>query len=264
MTQTTVQRPGAIRFGSGTLEVGTSIDTLVNLGAIRDAVFKEEWEEVEVKSDNAGVVKVGVKEHVAYIECDMMEVALDNLHLIRGGLDTYTQTGGTPVTVTDESHTLTGTTLVRLKNKNGNGTEVGSITVTDALGNAAVRNTDYIVALDAEKHTCIARVASSSVISSGEGVLVDYTYTPLASARMTSGGRFRISDRVVRITNRDEAGREFRITLYKASVNEGAEIEFPSDDDDDPALPHLKMKGVLDASRAVGDQLFEIYDEQGV
>ncbi|MDP2216740.1 MAG: hypothetical protein Q8J68_05575 [Methanolobus sp.] len=264
MAQTTVQNAGAIRFGSGKLEVGTSVATLVDIGAIRNAVFKEEWEDVEVKSDNAGVVKVGIKEHVAYIEGDMMEVDLANLNTIRGGLDTYAAVAGTPVVVTNELHALKGTEFVRLNFRNGAGTEVASISVKDISNNDAVRNTDFVIAVDASGFTCIARVAGSSVISDGETVKVNYTYTPNASVTLKSGGKTSISDRVVRITNTDENGKKFQITLYKGTVNEGQNIEFPADDGDDPAMPHLKMKGVLDVSRTAGDQLFEIYDEQGV
>lgn len=264
MAQTSVQNLNAIRFGSGKLEIGTSLGSLINIGAIRNAVFKEEWEDVEVKSDNAGIVKVGIKEHVAYIECDMMEVDLENLNTIRGDLDTYAAVAGTPVSVTDEAHTLDGTDFVRLDQKNGDGTEVSSIVVADASDNAAARNTDYVVAVDSDGYTCIARVSDSTVISDGEGIKVDYSYTPSSAVTLTSGGKTTISDRVVRITNTDENGKKFRITLYKATVNEGQNIEFPADDGDDPAMPHLKMKGVLDVSRTAGDQLFEIYDEQGV
>ena len=148
MAQTTVQNSGSIRFGSGKLEVGSSIATLVNIGAIRSAVFKEEWEDVEVKSDNAGIVKVGIKEHVAYVECDMMEVDMENLNTIRGGLDTYATVAGTPVSVENEAHTLDDTASVRLNYKNGDGTEVSTIVVTDASSNAAVRNTDYVIAVE--------------------------------------------------------------------------------------------------------------------
>jgi hypothetical protein len=236
----------------------------VDIGAVRNAVFKEEWEDVEVKSDNAGVVRVGIKEHVARIECDMMEVNLENLDTARGGLDTYTTVAGTPVSVTGEEHVLNGTSLVRLNNRNGDGTQVESISVEDSESTPAVEGTDYVVVVDSAGYTCIARVADSTVIDDGEAVLVDYTYTPNESVTLTSGGRTSLSDRVVRITNTDENDKLFRITLYKATINEGQEIEFPADDDDDPAMPHLNMKGVIDAGRTVGDQLFEIYDEQGV
>ena len=264
MAQTTVQNQNAIRFGSGKLEIGPSVTNLVDIGAVRNAVFKEEWEDVEVKSDNAGVVRVGIKEHVARIECDMMEVNLENLDTARGGIDTYTTTAATPVNVTGEEHVLSGTELVRLDNRNGDGTEVESIVVTDSESNPAVQDTDYVVVVDSAGYTCIARISDSTVIDEGETVTVDYTYTPNESVTLTSGGKTSLSDRVVRITNTDENGKIFRITLYKATINEGAEIEFPAEDDDDPAMPHLNMKGVLDISRTEGEQLFEIYDEQSV
>ena len=263
MAQTTVQNKNAIRFGSGKLEIGPNINNLINIGAVRNALFREEWEDVEVRSDNAGVIKVGIKEHVAFIECDMMEVNLETMKTVRGNLDTLTTVAGEPTSIEDESHVLESTDFVRLQYRNGDGTEVGSIVVKDENETILTRNTDYVLAIDSVGYTCIARIENGT-LSSGDEVKVSYQYTPTSAITMTSGGRVTISDRVIRITNINENEKEFRITLYKATINEGTEIEFPGDDDDDPAMPRLVMKGILDTTRDVGDQLFEIYDEQGV
>lgn len=263
VNQTTVQNEGAIRFGSGKLEVGTSIATLVNIGAIDNAEFSEDYDMVEVKADNVGRIKVGVKDQTATIECDMLESDLSKLNTIRGGLDTYTPVAASPVAITNEEHVLTGTTAARLTYKEGDDTEVASIVVTDASDNAAVRNTDYVIAVDSAGYTTIARVSGSTVITDGDTAKVDYSYTPNTSVKLTSGGKYTISDRVVRITNTNDSSEDFRITLYKATIEKGLAFKYPADNSQEVMKVHLTMTGIPDTTRTAGDQLYEIIDEQG-
>jgi len=52
--QTTVQRENSIRFGSGKMEISNdNWSTSKDLGAMRNIVFEETWDEVLVESDNA-------------------------------------------------------------------------------------------------------------------------------------------------------------------------------------------------------------------
>ena len=262
--QTNVQKPSTIRFGSAKIEVGEDVDSLTNLGVATGIEFTEEFEAVVFKPDNAPEIQGPVKDHTATAKFELWEVDLENLALIRGGMDLIDTVSGDPVSVVNEAHTLTGTGLVRLDHKMGDGSEVGSIVVTDASSNAAVRNTDYVIAVDSSGFTCIGRVAASTVITSGEGVLVDYSYTPNASVKLSSGGLNTINPRVVRLTNTNAAGKEFRITVYAAKNQGGIELALPADDGDEPLKPNIELKGIIDPTRTAGDQLFEIYDEQGV
>lgn len=262
--QTTVQKSNTIRFGSAKIEVGEDVGTLTNLGVATGIEFTEEFEAVVFKPDNAPEISGPVKDHTATAKFELWEVDLENLALIRGGMDLLTVVAGTPVSVTDELHTLTGTGMVKLSHKNGAGTEVSTIVVTDASNNPAVRNTDYVVGVDPSGNTMIGRVAASTVITSGEGIKVDYSYTPNASVKMTSGGLNTISPRVVRLTNTNSAGKVFRITIYAAKNQGGIELALPADDADEPLKPTIELRGIVDPTRTAGDQLFEIYDEQGV
>jgi hypothetical protein len=262
--QTTVQKSNTIRFGNAKIEVGENVDSLVNLGAVTGVEFTEGFEAVVFNPSNAPEIQGPVINHTATVKVEMWEVDLENLALIRGGMDLLTVVEGTPVSVENEAHTLTGTGLVRLNHKMGDGSEVESIVVTDASGNAAVRNTDYVVAVDASGFTCIGRVAASTAITSGEGILVDYSYTPNASVKLSTGGLNTINPRVVRLTNTNAAGKEFRITVYAAKNQGGLELSLPDDDGDEPMKPPIELRGIIDPTRIAGDQLFEIYDEQGV
>ncbi len=260
--QSAVQNINAIKFGSAKIEVGETVGTLVNLGVATGIEFEETFTPIILRPDNAPEIQVGVREHYATVRFELWEIVLSNLNLIRGGIDTYSTTAATPVSVTDEAHTLNGTDFVRLDYKSGDGSEVTSITVTDASSNAAVRNTDYVIAVDPDGWTCIARIAASSVITDGEGVLVDYTYTPLASNTLTSGGKNTINPRVVRLTNTNAAGKVFRVTVYAAKNQNGITLTLPADDSEDVVQPQIELRGVVDTSRTAGDQLFEIYNEQ--
>lgn len=187
MRQTTVQEANTIRFGSAKVEVGETVETLENLGAMKNVVFEETWDKIKVMSDNAGEVTVGIRNHKAAIGGEMMEISLGKLNIIRGGID-------------------------KLE------------TVTEGEGENVV---------DVAK-------------------------------RLTSGGLFTLGHRVIKITNTNPAGKEFSITIFKATTEEGLNIQFQPDEGEESAMTPMKMEGSLDTSKAPGEQLFEIYDEQGV
>ena len=124
VTQTTVQNPDAIRFGSGKVEIGASIATLVDVGAADNIVFYPQFDKVELESDNVGLIMCGTKNESVDISFELLEVDLEVLNTLRGGIDTYSTVAATPVTVTNEEHVLTDTNIARLDYKNGDGTEV--------------------------------------------------------------------------------------------------------------------------------------------
>ena len=91
------------------------------------------------------------------------------------------------------------------------------------------------------------------------------TYTPTAgvSESLKSGGLTQLTAIQARVTNENEAGEQFRITLYKATNNKGIELSFQPDDADDPNMISIEIKGSCDTDLTAGEQLFEIYNEQG-
>jgi len=262
--QTTVQDGNQIRFGSAKVEVGATVDALVNLGAAQGITFEESFEVVYLVPDNAPKRQVTTKDHEAKVTFSMMEVNLANLNTIRGGIDTYDTVDGSSTPVTNEAHTLTGVSGVRLTHKNGDDTLVTISGATDTAGTTAVANTDYVAYLDSEGYTCVARVAASTVITDGDGIKVSYSYTPSTSRSLSSGGLNTITPRVVRLTNTNSAGKKFEITVYSATSEGGIKLEFPADDGDEPMMPEITLNGIIDATRTAGDQLFKIVDEQGV
>lgn len=183
---TTVQQRSTIRFGSGKFEVGEDEENLIDLGAMNGVAFEETWDEIRVVSDNAGEIIAGIRNHKAALKGDLLEINLENLALIRGGLDKFEE-----------------------------------------------------VPADQESGTKAAR-------------------------RLLSGGVSTFTPRVARVTNYNDAGEAFRITVFKASTAAGLNIAFPGAEDENAATTPIQMVGTPDVERAVGEQLFEIWDEQGV
>lgn len=263
MAQTTVQHPETIRFGSGRLEIGKSLDSLVDVGALTGVHFTHDLgDKVTITSDNAGVVLERAGTQTAQVEANLMEINLDTLAVYMGGVSKLETVAGSQQTVTNEEHTLKGTTFIRLNHRNGDGNAVTIDSVKKKGGSAAVEDTDYIVAIDSDGCTCIARKSGSSVIADGSVVQVSYKYTPAAYKRLSFGGLQQLDAAVARITNYDSLGREFSITVYKATADSGIEIEFQADDADETDVVPITLVGTEDTSRAVGDQLFVIEDHQ--
>lgn len=263
MAQTTVKHPETIRFGSGRLEIGKSLDRLVDVGALTGVHFTHDLgDKVTITSDNAGVVLERAGTQTAQVEANLMEINLDTLAVYMGGVSKLETVAGSKKTVTNEEHTLKGTTFIRLDHRMGDGNAVTIVSVKKKSDSVAVEGTDYVVALDSDGYTCIARKSDSSVITDGSVVQVSYEYTPAAHKRLSFGGLQQLDAAVARITNFDSLGREFSITVYKATADSGIEIEFQADDADETDVVPITLVGTEDTSRAVGDQLFVIEDRQ--
>lgn len=263
MAQTTVQHPETIRFGSGRLEIGKSLDSLVDVGALTGVHFTHELgDKVTIASDNAGVILERAGTQTAKVEANLMEINLDTLAVYMGGVSKLETVAGSQQTVTNEEHTLKGTKFIRLDHRMSDGNAVTIDSVKKKGGSAAVEDTDYVVAIDSDGYTCIARKSGSSVITDGSVVQVSYNYTPAAYKRLSFGGLQQLDAAVARITNYDSLGREFSITVYKATADSGIEIEFQADDADETDVVPITLVGTEDTSRAVGDQLFVIEDHQ--
>lgn len=265
MAQTKVMHPETIRFGSGRLEIGKSLENMVDVGALTGVHFTHELgDKVTITSDNAGVILERAGTQTAKIEANLMEINLDTLAVYMGGVSKLEIVENPQEkTATDEEHTLKGTTFIRLDHRMGDGSAVKNISVKVKEGSKPpIEGTDYVVATDSDGYTCIARNKNSSVIADNSVVKVTYEYTLTKHKSLRFGGLQQLNAAVARITNYDSLGRQFSITVYKATADSGIEIEFQADDADETDVVPITLVGTEDTSRAVGDQLFVIEDYQ--
>ncbi len=156
--QTTVQESKAVKWGSCKMEVGATVGALTNVGALRDVVFEETFDKVSVKTDNAGDLERGIRNHRCSISASWLELNWDNLAKVYAGVHKVTPADTTPIAITDESMTLDDRIFQRFDYKNGANTEVASISV-DNLAAATltyILDCDYIVTTDPQGWTGIA------------------------------------------------------------------------------------------------------------
>jgi hypothetical protein len=263
--QQRVINPGAIPIGSVKVEVGDDISSLASLGTGGGAKFAEKITVNDLISDNGGLVKSVIKEHICEVSYNMWEFDLDVMRQIRGGIDTYSTISGSATEVTGEAHG-TGWTIgtpFKLTYKNGANTIVASIAVK-AGGGALTAGTDYNTFVGDGSNGLLGYTYIVPITAQTLAITADYTYTPFAAQIIKTGGLTSISSKVVRLTNTNDDGKIFRITIYKAQNSDGISIDFPSDEEVKNWENTVKFTGRKDANRTAGDQLFEIYNEQAV
>jgi len=258
----------SIRLGHLRVELGRDIGSLVNLGAINNAKGAYEAKTVTIEADNTAEIMEIVDDETFVISGDIVEINETNLDLIAPGLGTITPVAGAPVAVTNETVVLTGTALARLENKNATATEVGSIVVTNAAGAVTYDRAtdaaggDYIVTVDPQGYTCIARTADST-ITTGATVLVDYSYTPAVSVSMTFGGKTALDYLVARLTHvRKSDGAALSFLCYKVKAEGKWSMPFPAVKGAKAPTSPFKLTAILDHSRTAGDQLMAISNAQ--
>jgi hypothetical protein len=253
MPQTTIQNPTAIRKGAVKVEIGDDFDSLVNIGALRNPVINSVAENQAITFDNVDDLKKFVNGKKVEMSFDLAEINLTNLATLDAGLIELTTQAGTEQNVTGEA-LGTGWTVgqpIKLAKKNGDGTIVTNI-VIDADGTPLTADMDYYTYVadgsnGESGYTYIVPVTAQA------GVLdADYNYTPNASKTITLKDSGTKTGKVMRITNVDENGKEFKIDIENATNFAPISIDFAGDDEEDVAILPITFQG----------QLVEIKDEQ--
>ena len=245
--QTVVQKANAIRFGSGKFEV--SDDDWVSskdLGAMRNVIFEETWDALIVDSDNAGKVQEGIRNQKAALVGDLMELDLEKLNIMRGGIDKFTEPAGTPVT--DYSQVvLMGSWLfnvfIPFDKQNGDGSKITPTSVTASIDGVLAIDVDFDIVKDSSGRWGITITDSTLVSTEDQNVTIVYDYTPSAHKLLKSGGLFVMSAVQARITNVNEAGKNFIITLKKANSASGITIALQPDEGEDAAVCPIRIDG---------------------
>jgi len=182
--QTAVQDAETLRIGSVKLEIGPYGGGYSNVGALRNATFKESWSEVEVKSDNAGILDEGITDHQVEVAGDWFEINVAALGIAFAGIGTADTVAAAPLSIADEQVEVNDYDLSEFLHKNGDASEVAAIVVADAAAPTItyIRDNDYVVTTKADGHTAIARAYPASIITGSVIIAVTGTNTITLSA----------------------------------------------------------------------------------
>jgi hypothetical protein len=251
-----------IQVGSAKVMAGPDINSQINLGVGNKVVVKLNINRKAIMADNSGTPVRETVQEECEVTMDMMEKRLDLFAVLYNNLVDYDTVPASPVTVTNEAVTVNGLESSRLTHKMGDGSIVTSVVVTDVTNvTTYVLDTDYALATDLEGYTTIVRLAGGD-ISDGDVLHVDYHYTPSASRVLGFGGGDGPDPVVLSLINTNSEGKEFRINVFKAVIDEGFTNEFLKDSDEEVNVWPIKFIGYRDTTRPVKHQILEIITGQ--
>jgi hypothetical protein len=249
-------------WGSVKFEVGENIGAMSSLGTLQNAAVKESWKEIRFKTGNGGHIEPQIADQEMEFTADLNEHDLELLNLLRGNIDTYAAVAGTIVnnaTQTVASGGWAYNKFIKIENQNADGSAITVDSVTAGTDGVLVANTDYYVGRNNNGEYGIFVIDSATVTTTAQTLAIQYDYTPAASQTLSSGGKFQISYRVIRITNTHPiSGYTYIMVIYKGANAGPLEISFQDDGAETPNTYKVTIRGVCDTSRTAGDQLYKI------
>jgi len=265
--QTTVQKVNSIRFGSCKIEIGDGVESLEDVGIVKNVKFTEELTFTDRGADNAELVRF-LRKVRAVVTGDQEELDLSVLFKVRGEMDTYSTVAGTPVSGAEQvvvSGDWGYNDFILIENQNHDLSALTINSVTGSEDGLLTEDTDYFVGQDPIGRTGIFIIDSANVTTESQSITIDYDYTPAAKRVLESGGNLiQLTPKVVRLTNTNQEGKTYKLTLWKAYYNANFDITFQPDEGEEPAVNPFSLLGVPDTSRAVGKQVWTMEDEQSV
>jgi len=248
MPTTTIQKSAAIKFGSTKLEIGASLGSLINLGAIRDMEFTSKAENIEIPFDNTASIKRFKNGQKASVKCLLTEIDMATFAETDAGLVVQTVVAGTLVSAYNDviaSGSWGYNDPIVMTNQNGSGTQLTITSVTGATDGLLVSGTDYFVGQDALGRTIVTIIDSVTVTTEAQVLTIVYDYTPNASKNITLNDTGTKTFKVVRITNTDSSGKDFIVELSSVTNITPLVMPFLADDADDVMTVEIELEGLV-------------------
>lgn len=253
MPQTTIQKLGAIRQGSGKLEIGDSFSALTDVGAIRDLKFAHKVENYQIPFDNVAKIEGFKSGQKGSFEFLLMEVDLTTLSVIDDGLSILTNIAGTPVAGATQSLTSgewSAEKFIAFANQNGDKSKPSVNSVTGSVDGALTEGDDFIITESAEGSGIWGLVFrdpadATNLTTISQDITIDYDYTPNQSKKLTFNDIGLKTTKVARLTNTDSSGKTVIIELDKITNIKPLSLPFPSDDDDDAMAVEVELEGTV-------------------
>lgn len=242
--QTTVQVPSAIRIGSVRVLVGNDSASLVDVGALRNPIFKSLAENQAIKFDNVADINKYVLGKRVQVTFDLAEIKFDNLAVLDGGILNLATVAASPVTVTAEAHG-TGWVIgkpIRANFKNGANTIVTSIVVKSGV-TTLTAGTDYNSYVGDGVNGTLGYTYIVPITAQAGAITFGYSYTPNASKKLTFNDSGTKTLKYMRIVNTDNSGKEFRIDIENGTNFAPLSVDFAGDAQDDVAILPIDFQG---------------------
>lgn len=247
MSQTFIQKNKAIRAGSLLCELGTTLGSLVDIGALRDIALTGKDESVEIPFDNVPAITKYKNGDMAEFTANLCEINFTNIALMSGGQVNTVAVAGTPV--------VGGTQVItagdwdfdiayRLTGQNADGT---APTVTNVVGSVdgAITVADYSIVKVGTGWAIVLNSTGGAITTAAQSFTVTSDYTPAASKKTTFNSTGIKSGVYMRLINTDEDGKTVTITMKDVVNTSPITINFAGDQEDNVAEMPITLKGTI-------------------
>lgn len=238
--QTTIQDATAIIRGSGMIEfnaVSASPTWPVKVGAVSGLSLEEQIEEGKEENDNCTPDTFFVKRNfkLAFTKHEALSQAFHEL--IRGTLDTVTETAGSLVSGATQvlvSGAWATNTFYPIEHQNGDGSAISITSVVGTVDSTLAANDDYdLVVVDGVYGIVLQDFSPATTLSTlSQNITITYSYTPNASWTAKGGANSTIPRVMCRITT-ENGGTTFYWIGYYGRITKGLNFPFAKDDDAD-------------------------------
>lgn len=245
--QTTIQNIEAIKKGSTRVLVGNDFDSLVDVGALRNANFTSLAENQSINFDNVAPLQKFVRGSRVQFTFDLAEINFDNLAVLDAGIVAVQNIAGT--LISGEEQEIEGgswnySSFTPFSNQNGDGSEVVVNSITAENFGALTQDTDFVV-VENNGVWGIIILETGSVLDVSEAITINYDYTPNEAKRLTFTEQGNKILKAMRIINRDENNKIFKIDIADGTNFAPISLDFAGDEEEDVAIMPVDFQGVV-------------------
>jgi hypothetical protein len=243
--QTEIQKPGAIRSGSIVLEVGPTLQTLVNVGALRDITLNQTGETQDIEFDNADKLRKFINGDQFALGATLAEIDWGNIGIMNDGQVNITSTPGSAVNGATQLVPTLEWAFDRVIELDGQNADGSAPTINSVTGSSDGATSDYTVVKLPNGKWGVSITSGGALSTENQDVTIDTDYTPAALRTVTFNQNGRLVEKFMRITNTDENGRTQVFILSGVTNVSPIELDFAGDEEADVATLPVSLEGRL-------------------
>jgi len=259
---------GSVHLPVGSVvKIGDTVGGLTSLGVLKgDSKVSIAFTSKETLGSKGETLQRYITEMKASGTGEMYQLYADNIQKLLDGALALSTVAAAPVAGHNQvvaSGDWAFDRFIPFEHQMGSGAKITPTSVTGSVDGALVANTDFAIVKDAAGNWGIAIRDSVTVTSEAQNITIVFDYTPAASKTLKMGdASAELTPKIVQF-EKEVDGKYFRVTLWSAVNEKGIDFSFPQSTGDPASIP-FEFTGKLDATRAAGEQLVEIYDEIGL
>lgn len=230
--------------GAGEFYYGTSLASLVRIGAYRDATIESKRESSELVFDNAKTNKYKKGSEFSF-KFKLAEIDPDTLASLNDGWITKTSVAGTLVTGQTQVlaiNTVQYLTMIEIEKQNF---DLSAVTITSVVGsvNTTISASDYFQVIWPGGKRNIYFKSWGTVTTLAQTFTITYSYTPAQSRKFTFADTGIATKFYARFIHERSNGKQIVIDLKEVQNLTWLTIDFVGNSDDDVATVDIELNG---------------------